>query len=65
MNDIVLTMVTGGLRRLLGTHASLSKEVVVVGAGDRLELWGRTAWSEHRPTLLSGVAEVTARVDAA
>ena len=23
----------------------------------------RAAWSEHRPTLLSGVAEVTARVD--
>jgi MraZ protein len=49
----------------LGQHASLSKEVVVVGAGDRLELWDGTAWGEHRPTLLSGVAEVTARVDAA
>ncbi len=47
----------------LGEHATLRKEVVVVGAGDRLELWDRAAWSEHRPTLLSGVAEVTARVD--
>jgi MraZ protein len=44
-------------------HARLSKEVVVVGAGDRLELWDRDSWSEHRPTLLDGVAEITARVD--
>src|ERR1019366_7200066 len=43
--------------------AALSKEVVVVGVGDRLELWDKSAWSEHRSTLLSGVAEVTARVD--
>ena len=26
----------------LGEHAKLSKEVVVVGAGDRLELWDKT-----------------------
>ena len=45
----------------LGEHAGLAKEVVVVGAGDRMELWDRTAWSEHRTTLLGGVAEVTAR----
>jgi len=49
----------------LGEHAALVKEVVVVGVGDRMELWARDAWSEHRSTLLSGVAEVTARVDAA
>jgi DNA-binding transcriptional regulator/RsmH inhibitor MraZ len=36
---------------------------VIVGAGDRLELWSRDSWSEHRPTLLSGVAQITARVD--
>jgi MraZ protein len=47
----------------LGDHAKLTKEVVVVGAGDRMELWDRNEWSEHRSTLLSGVAEVTARVD--
>jgi MraZ protein len=47
----------------LAEHAALRKEVVVVGVGDRLELWDRNAWSEHRSTLLSGVAEVTARVD--
>jgi MraZ protein len=47
----------------LGEHASLRKDVVVVGVGDRLELWDRAAWAEHRSTLLSGVAEVTARAD--
>jgi MraZ protein len=47
----------------LGEHAKLAKDIVVVGAGDRMELWDRTTWAEHRSTLLSGVAEVTARVD--
>ncbi len=47
----------------LGEHAGLSREVVVVGAGDRLELWDRGRWDDHRPTLLGGVAEITARVD--
>jgi MraZ protein len=47
----------------LGDHAALSKEVVVVGVGDRLELWDSSTWNEHRPALLSGVAEVTAGVD--
>jgi MraZ protein len=43
-------------------HAGLSKDVVVVGAGDRLELWDQVRWQDHRPALLSGVAEITARV---
>jgi MraZ protein len=47
----------------LGEHAGLSKEVVVVGAGDRLELWDASRWNDHRPALLDGVAEITARVD--
>ncbi len=47
----------------LAEHAGLTKEVVVVGAGDRLELWDKDRWNEHRPTLLGGVAEITARVD--
>jgi MraZ protein len=47
----------------LGQHARLDKDVVVVGVGERLELWDRGTWTEHRPALLDGVAEVTARVD--
>ena len=47
----------------LSDYAHLHKEVVVVGAGDRLEVWSKDAWSDHRPTLLSGVATITAHVD--
>jgi MraZ protein len=47
----------------LGEHARLQREVVVVGVGDRLELWDRVSWNRHRSTLLGGVAEITARVD--
>ena len=47
----------------LAEHAGLTKEVVVVGAGDRLELWDRGGWNQHRPALLDGVAEITANVD--
>jgi MraZ protein len=54
-------MVPNSLRE----SASLSKDVVVVGVGERLELWDKSTWAEHRPALLSGVAEVTARVDEA
>ena len=46
----------------LGDHAQLKKEVVVVGVGDRMELWSREGWNEHQPTLLSGVEEITASV---
>jgi MraZ protein len=49
----------------LRESAGLSRDVIVVGVGDRLELWDKTTWNEHRSALLSGVAEVTARVDAA
>jgi MraZ protein len=40
-------------------HARLDKDVVVVGAGSRLELWDSATWSEHRPALLSGVGQIT------
>jgi MraZ protein len=47
----------------LSERARIEKEVVIVGAGDRLELWSKDGWNEHRPTLLSGVARITANVD--
>jgi len=49
----------------LGDHAKLQKDVVVVGVGDRMELWSRERWKEHQPTLLGGVEEITASVAAA
>jgi MraZ protein len=42
-------------------RAHLVKDVVVVGAGRRLELWDPTAWDEHQPALMSGAAEITRR----
>ncbi len=48
---------------VMASHTGLSKEVVVVGARDHLELWDRVRWNEHRPALFAGVAEVTARAD--
>jgi MraZ protein len=54
-------MVPNSLRE----SAGLAKDVVVVGVGDRLELWDKGTWNEHRSALLSGVAEVTASADAA
>jgi MraZ protein len=47
----------------LRESAQLAKDVIVVGVGDRLELWDKAAWNDHRTALLSGVAEATARVD--
>jgi transcriptional regulator MraZ len=47
----------------LGDHAELAKDVIVVGVGDRLELWDKGRWNEHRPTLLGGIADITASVD--
>ena len=44
-------------------HAEMEKEVLVVGVGDRLELWDKGRWNEHRPVLMSEVAEITRRVD--
>jgi MraZ protein len=49
--------------RALADRAGLQKDVVVVGAGERLELWDRGRWNDHQSTLLSGVAEITAGVD--
>jgi len=45
----------------LSGHAGLQKDVVVVGVGDRLELWDRSQWTDHRPALLDGVAELTSQ----
>ena len=44
-------------------HAGLAKDVVVVGVGNRLEMWDRGRWNEHRPALLGAIADITARVD--
>ena len=47
----------------LSEHAQLEKEIMIVGAGDRLELWSKGLWSAHQSALLGGVADITANVD--
>ena len=42
-------------------HASLAKEAVVLGAGNHLEIWDRTAWNEHNAGLAAEVAEIRSR----
>jgi transcriptional regulator MraZ len=49
----------------LRSAAGLSKDVKVVGAGERLELWDSGAWTDHKSALQAAVEEVTARVDGA
>ncbi|HVF77313.1 MAG TPA: division/cell wall cluster transcriptional repressor MraZ [Solirubrobacteraceae bacterium] len=41
-------------------HAGLSKEVVVTGAGDSLEIWDRATWTTYNEALSADVDEITA-----
>ncbi len=47
----------------LAKHASLVKDVRVVGTGNRLELWSLEAWEERTPELYAALEEVIARED--
>jgi MraZ protein len=43
-------------------HASIEKEVVVVGVGDHLEVWGRERWEREQRALDREIGEVTERL---
>ena len=43
-------------------HAGVEKEVVVVGVGDHLEVWGRERWESEQKALDSEIEEVTERL---
>ena len=43
-------------------HASIGREVVVVGVGDHLEVWGRDRWLEEQESLDAEIGEVTERL---
>lgn len=43
-------------------HAGLEKEVVVTGAGDALEIWGRSTWAQYNAALASDVTDITSRL---
>lgn len=40
-------------------HAALTKDVVVTGANDSLEVWDRQTWSDYNAALASAVDEIT------
>ena len=44
--------------QLIG-HASIEKEVMVVGVGDHLEIWDEDRWREQQQVLASTIGEVT------
>ncbi len=44
------------------THAGIEKEVVVVGVGDHLEVWGRERWQAEQQALDAEIEEVTERL---
>jgi MraZ protein len=41
------------------SHASVDKDVVVVGVGDHLEVWGSERWGAQQDSLDSQIEEVT------
>jgi transcriptional regulator MraZ len=41
-------------------HAGLSKDVVVTGAANALEVWDRAVWADYNATLSSEVSDITA-----
>jgi MraZ protein len=43
-------------------HAAIEKEVVVVGVGDHLEVWGRNRWHTQQQALDAEIGEVTERL---
>ena len=43
-------------------HASIEKDVVVVGVGDHLEVWGRERWEREQHSLDREIGEVTERL---
>ena len=43
-------------------HAGVDKEVMVVGVGDHLEVWGRERWAQVQSALDDEIEEVTERL---
>jgi MraZ protein len=43
-------------------HAAIKKEVMVVGVGDHLEVWGKERWQQEQDALDAEIGEVTERL---
>jgi MraZ protein len=44
-------------------HGSLTREVVVTGAGEALEVWDRGRWRDYNADLGSRITDITASLD--
>jgi MraZ protein len=53
-----------GVPEPLRDHAGLSKDVVVAGAGDRLEVWDKQSWAEQDAALTKSVPDIAAALGA-
>jgi MraZ protein len=47
-----------GMPPKLMEHAGLAKEVVVMGAGNRVEVWDRAAWSAYDADLTAEISDI-------
>jgi MraZ protein len=54
-----------GVPDFLREHAGLEKDVVVAGAGDRLELWDKGAWADQNASLTKTVPDIAAALGGA
>lgn len=46
------------LPSLLREHAQLDKQAILLGQGNKFELWSQTAWEHNRPDMLTRVQEL-------
>jgi MraZ protein len=51
-----------GFPPFLLEHASLSKDVVVTGAQNRLEVWDRATWADYNQTLVADIKDIRGRL---
>ena len=51
-----------GFPPFLLEHASLSKDVVVTGAQNRLEVWDRATWGDYNQTLVADIKDIRGRL---
>ena len=49
-----------GMPSFLLDHGQLAKDVVVTGAGDCLEVWGRAAWADYNEALSDELPDIAA-----
>jgi MraZ protein len=48
-----------GMPGFLAEHGSLTKDVVVIGAGDHVQVWDRQAWADFNASLAGEVEQIT------